>query len=507
MRWHLLPHVLFLVALAGLAALGALRLSRHFAANRAASAALTLAAADVQRLGDVRRLARDATELVGNPDAPAPTRAEAVSALVAGVRGLAGASPTLAADPFCRQLQERAAILPGALAIADLAVAAAELDQLEGLTADALNAASRRLAEPAAAVVAASATARRDAVAAGVLVVLLAGLYFCAVYHYLANPLRRLAATVRRVTDGQLNARANATGDGPVAAVAADLNQMIEILVEGLRAEQRVVQELEQRTRDLEQANRHKSLFLATVSHELKTPLNAIIGFADILASGHHGPLSDRQRDYVARLGAAGQQLLTLISDLIDTARVDAGTLALNDAEFDARTLVDETLAQVRPLAAARGHTLAAVPVPAPLILCQDRGRVRQVLLNLLANAIKFTPDGGRLEVAAAAAGDGVALSVRDNGIGIPPADQARIFEDFVQLDSSLHRRHEGTGIGLALSRRLARMMGGDLTVASAPGAGSCFTLRLPRQRAAAPGAQDAKGTKDGSDGKDEKQT
>jgi signal transduction histidine kinase len=244
------------------------------------------------------------------------------------------------------------------------------------------------------------------------------------------------------------------------------------------------VAELRAKARQLEEANRHKNQFLANVSHELKTPLNAILGFADILESELHGPVTTRQREYLRRMAQAGQHLLAMISDLIDVAKMDLGALALTDQEFAPGDLLREVGELLAPQVAAKRHRLTLTAPPDLPPMYSDRHRVQQILVNLLANAIKFTPEGGELELGVAAAEPGwLCWSVRDNGIGIAPADQEAIFEDFVQLDSQLHRQHEGTGIGLALCRRLARLLGGEVAVASAPGAGSTFTVRLPLHR------------------------
>lgn len=304
-------------------------------------------------------------------------------------------------------------------------------------------------------------------------------LYMYAVNAYLGRPVMELAAAARAVRRGDLTARVTPRGDGPVRHLANDLNRMVDLLVASLAEEERVVQELQLKARQLEDANRHKSQFLANISHELKTPLNAIIGFADILASGHHGELNDKQRDYIARVGQAGGHLLAMISDLIDLAKMDVGAMRLAPTCFPVAPLIEEVTNMLAPQLEEKAHRLEIkVDAPRPVVL--DRQRLQQILLNLLSNAIKFTGAEGHLTVRASQTETELILCVEDDGIGIDKEAQAAIFEQFVQVDSRLQRQHEGTGIGLALCRRLAEMMGGTIEVDSQPGEGSTFTLRLP---------------------------
>lgn len=402
-----------------------------------------------------------------------------------------------AAARACQRLDELEALLPAAGTPAGQAQFARALDRLAGESpalASSLYLARLRLGTPGAATAdlpelhreaqrqfeaASDRLGRLAAVRQGTAVGLVAGLLLLLAlarasdWWYRERPLRRLAETARRVGEGDLQARAPLPADPDLAALTREFNQMLDVLVESLEDEQRALAELEL-------ANRHKSRFLATVSHELKTPLNAIIGFADILQADLHGPLTERQRDYLHRLETAGEDLRRLVADLIDTAKLDLGALALAPAPFAVAELLAELAAQMAPQAGAR-HQRLTVACPSGLpSLVQDRGRIKQILLNLLSNAHKFTPDGGELRLEASLAGHTWRLTVADRGIGIPEAELERIFEDFVQLDSELHRRHEGTGIGLGLARRLARLMGGDLEVVSRPGEGSRFTLCLP---------------------------
>jgi nitrogen-specific signal transduction histidine kinase len=248
--------------------------------------------------------------------------------------------------------------------------------------------------------------------------------------------------------------------------------------------------------RDAEAANRAKAEFLATRSHELRTPLNAIGGYAELLEMGIRGPVTDLQRTDLSRIQQSQRHLLGLVNEVLDLAKVDAGALVVERAAVRAGDTIDAALALVRPQAAAKALALSEASGSAvDRHYLGDEPRVRQVLVNLLANAVKFTAAGGRVSVecaltdappAGAALSRGVpyvALRVADTGRGIPPAQQERIFEPFTQADEGANpstRPAGGTGLGLAISRRLARLMGGDLTVESRDGAGSSFTLWLP---------------------------
>ena len=237
---------------------------------------------------------------------------------------------------------------------------------------------------------------------------------------------------------------------------------------------------------EADEANRAKSEFLARMSHELRTPLNAIGGYTELIELGIHGPVTDQQRQALARVRRAQEHLLTLINDILSFAKLEAGQVHVAPADVPVVPLVEELAALVLPEAAARGLALA-VDAGAPDVVARaDRDRLLQVLLNLTSNALKFTERGG-LRLTAATAADWVELSVHDTGIGIPADRMEAIFDPFVQARGTEAERRGGVGLGLAISRELTRMMGGDLSVTSAEGVGSTFRVRVPR--AAAPGA------------------
>jgi len=242
-------------------------------------------------------------------------------------------------------------------------------------------------------------------------------------------------------------------------------------------------QELTRLNAELDQAGKLKDQFLANVSHELRTPLNSVIGFSDLLLTmaSPESPLTDTQRDYLETIARNGRHLLDLINELLDLSKIAAGRMQLTLEPLALAALFREVADTVRAQLEARKHKLAIEPERQPLMVTADRGRLRQVLLNLLSNAIKFTTDGGRITLSAQLAGDRVRVAVSDSGIGIAPEDQQKLFQEFVQLDGSPSRRYEGTGLGLALSKRLVELQGGAIGVESQLGKGSTFWFTVPR--------------------------
>ncbi len=237
--------------------------------------------------------------------------------------------------------------------------------------------------------------------------------------------------------------------------------------------------ELRENNTALERANRLKSEFLATMSHELRTPLTAVLGFSQLLADELFGPLNDKQQEQVKSIHDSGSHLLSLINDLLDLSKIEADRVSLTRRQTPMEPLLQEALEGVRPSAAAKGIQLAAALGSLAPFSC-DPLRVKQVLYNYLANAVKFTPLGGRVELRAQEVGGWLRVEVEDNGIGIAEDDLAKLFQPFSQVDSSLARNYGGTGLGLALSKRLVELHGGEVWVRSTPGEGSCFGFSLP---------------------------
>jgi signal transduction histidine kinase/ActR/RegA family two-component response regulator len=241
-----------------------------------------------------------------------------------------------------------------------------------------------------------------------------------------------------------------------------------------------------ERTLELERANSLKSEFLANMSHELRTPLNAIIGFSELLLDPGFGPLSEDQRGYAADIHSSGRHLLNLINDILDLSKIEAGKMRLRRELFPLGPVVEEAMALLRVDASRKRLTfLADVASPSDRLEA-DRSKVKQVLSNLLSNAVKFTPAGGEVTVRLMGRGEWIHLEVEDTGIGIRPEDQARIFDAFTQVDGSLARQYQGTGLGLTLVRRFVEMHGGRVGVESIPERGSRFLIDLPGRQAPA---------------------
>jgi PAS domain S-box-containing protein len=245
--------------------------------------------------------------------------------------------------------------------------------------------------------------------------------------------------------------------------------------------------ELREVNAELVRANQLKGQFLANMSHELRTPLNAIMGFAETIRDGIAGRPSPEQKEYAEDIYQAGRQLLGMINDILDLAKVEAGAMELTLESCDLATLVDEVVRVARGLARRKGVELKTDIEPRPLEATVDPLKLKQVLYNLLSNAIKFTGAGGTVTVDARQAKETIVIRVSDTGIGIAPEDLVTIFEEFRQVDSSLTRKHEGTGLGLALTRRLVELHGGEISVESELGKGSTFTVTLLRDLVSSP--------------------
>ena len=263
--------------------------------------------------------------------------------------------------------------------------------------------------------------------------------------------------------------------DKQVALLKTFADQAV-IAVENVR----LFTEIQEKTGQLEIANRHKSEFLANMSHELRTPLNAVIGFSEVLLERMFGEINPKQEEYLQDILSSGKHLLSLINDILDLSKIEAGRMELEAQPFDLPAALDNALTLIRERAARNSIGLVVHVDPGIGEIMADERKIKQVLLNLLSNAVKFTPEGGKITMSAALNGAAVEVSVADTGIGIAAEDQQAIFEEFRQVGSDYARKREGTGLGLALARRLVEFHGGTLAVASEPGKGSTFTFTIP---------------------------
>jgi len=244
----------------------------------------------------------------------------------------------------------------------------------------------------------------------------------------------------------------------------------------------RLFDEIQDKNRQLELASENKSQFVSSMSHELRTPLNAIIGLTEMMVKNAARFGTEKAQEPLQRVNRAGSHLLGLINQVLDLSKIEAGKLELNPQTVQLTPLINEVIDTARQLAEQNKNRLVVDAQGNLGALTVDPMRLRQILLNLLSNACKFTKEGEvRLRARRVANGrDWIELAVADTGIGMTPEQQAKLFEEFSQADATTAQRFGGTGLGLALSRKLARMMGGDVTVASEPGKGSVFTVRLP---------------------------
>jgi signal transduction histidine kinase len=244
----------------------------------------------------------------------------------------------------------------------------------------------------------------------------------------------------------------------------------------------RLFREIEDKSRQIEAANRHKSEFLANMSHELRTPLNAIIGFSEVLGERMFGELNEKQAEYTEDILSSGRHLLSLINEILDLSKVEAGRMELKVATFDLPLAIDNARTFVRERAAKQGINLDVTVDERLGDFVGDERKIKQILLNLLSNAVKFTPEGGRIGINARQADGSVEISVSDTGIGISPEDQAKIFEEFRQVGSDYAHKTEGTGLGLTLAKKFVELHGGKIWVESEVGKGSTFSFTLPER-------------------------
>ena len=280
---------------------------------------------------------------------------------------------------------------------------------------------------------------------------------------------------------GALVIRRREAGEYP-AAVVRTLETLAAQSVLAIQ-NARLFHEIEEKGRQLEVASRHKSEFLANMSHELRTPLNAIIGFSEVLSERMFGDVNEKQAEYLADILESGRHLLSLINDILDLSKIEAGRMELEPSEFDLPRAIESTLILIRERAHRRGIALACDVDSQVGTIRADERKIKQVLLNLLSNALKFTPEGGRIAVRAKRSDAAVEVAVSDTGVGIAPEDQAAVFEEFRQVGAAA-RKIEGTGLGLAISRKFIELHGGRIELQSVVGAGSTFTVTLPLEHA-----------------------
>ena len=242
----------------------------------------------------------------------------------------------------------------------------------------------------------------------------------------------------------------------------------------------RLFNEIQDTSRQLEIANQHKSEFLANMSHELRTPLNAVIGFSEVLQQGMVGELNEKQTEYINYIHTSGSHLLSLINDILDLSKVEAGRMELDLTHFSVPMAIENALTLIKERATRHGLTLESALDPAVAEIDADERKFKQILLNLLSNAVKFTPDGGRITVATRELNGTVEVSVNDTGIGIAPEDFEAVFEEFRQVGQDAERSAQGTGLGLALTKKFIELHGGRIWLTSTVGKGSTFTFTLP---------------------------
>jgi signal transduction histidine kinase len=294
----------------------------------------------------------------------------------------------------------------------------------------------------------------------------------------MTRPIRALQDGAARIGAGRLDHRIEVRTGDELEALAGQFNKTAAELAASYADLERKVEE---RTRELAAANRHKSEFLARMSHELRTPLNAIIGFSEVLAARMFGDVNEKQLEYLGDIHASGLHLLTLINDILDLSKIEAGRMELNLACFDLSGTLQNAVSLVGERA-SRNRIELALECDGVGEWVADERKVKQVLLNLLSNAVKFTPEGGRVELRARRDNAHVEVSVTDTGVGIAPEDQALVFDEFRQVGRDYLSKAQGTGLGLALARRFVELHGGSMQLRSEPGRGSTFSFRLPER-------------------------
>ncbi|HXJ66974.1 MAG TPA: HAMP domain-containing sensor histidine kinase [Actinomycetota bacterium] len=286
----------------------------------------------------------------------------------------------------------------------------------------------------------------------------------------LVGPIQSIDGRLAAITSGDFSGQVEVENRDELGALGANVNRMND--------------ELRRLYTELEEASRHKSEFLANMSHELRTPLNAIIGFSQVLRDGMVGPVNEKQAEYLDDITSSGNHLLSLINDVLDLSKVEAGQFELDVHPFSLREALQRGVVMVRERATENEVRVAFDADPKVDVVDGDERRIKQVIFNLLSNAVKFTPAGGEVDVSASQVNGEIRVSVADTGPGIAPADRDRIFEEFQQTETGVGK-HEGTGLGLALSKRFVELHGGRIWLESELGRGSTFTFALPARTTA----------------------
>lgn len=282
----------------------------------------------------------------------------------------------------------------------------------------------------------------------------------------LMNPVKQFDKRLKQIASGDFSQHVIVSNRDELGTLADNLNRMND--------------ELKELYFRLETANRHKSEFLAHMSHELRTPLNAIIGFSQMLSEQYFGELNEKQMEYALDIHSSGQHLLSLINDILDLSKIDAGRMELDKSEFSVPMAIENALTLIKERAVRHAITIELHMEESLNTFYGDERKFKQILVNLLSNAVKFTPDEGCIVIDAKEEDNSVVISVRDNGVGISKEDQAKVFEEFRQVGDDGKLASEGTGLGLTLSRRFVELHGGKIWVESEPGMGATFSFSLP---------------------------
>ncbi len=323
----------------------------------------------------------------------------------------------------------------------------------------------------------------------------------------IVRPILDIEETARRIEEGDLSNRAPVKSDDEIGRLAVEFNKMASSLEEYYATlENRVTerteelrganeelfskkQELETANIELREANHMKSQFIANVSHELRTPLNSIIGFSELLGEKAFGDLNDKQSQYVGFIHSSGEHLLKLINNILDLSKIEAGRMEILPEVFPISEVIGEALGIMRPLAHERNVTIETKIVPASPKLRADRAKFKQILLNILSNAVKFNKSGGKVDLSWTVTEEPVGtefkhfilFSIKDTGIGITEEEQGKLFKAFERVDSSLTKEYDSTGLGLVLTKRLVELHGGEVWLESTPDVGSTFFIKLPQ--------------------------